>query len=375
MLMIILMLWFIAYLLAQRAPWLRARGIEINLLYALIKTRRLNPWLDKIASKGTRWWRLFFDLSIILGFVQLAFGYFWFVNNLMAYFRRPEAAAPVYPIVPGLTVSLESFVKYMLPAIVLVLVTHEFAHGISARIEGIRVRSVGLALFFIIPGAFVEPDEDDVEAATLRSKLRFFSAGSAVNIILAFLALLLIMALFTQTPSGVLVVNTLEGYPAHGVIEPYSVIIEMNGTRISSIKDLSIFMKRTSPGNIIILKVVDPRGVIKELPLRLAENPWNKSIGFMGVSISDYVPSRLPISPLASVELMTHLLWLHMLSLGVAIVNMMPIYPFDGARFVFALIDKVRGIGEKTKLGLKALMMSSALLLLVLNMILTFARM
>ena len=40
------------------------------------------------------------------------------------------------------------------------IIIHEFSHGILARVENVKINSIGLLLFAIIPGAFVEPDEE-----------------------------------------------------------------------------------------------------------------------------------------------------------------------------------------------------------------------
>ncbi|MCE5338993.1 MAG: site-2 protease family protein, partial [Methanomicrobiaceae archaeon] len=49
--------------------------------------------------------------------------------------------------------------------LLLTIVVHEFGHAILARVEDMRVRSMGLLIAVIPIGAFVEPDEEDVEAA------------------------------------------------------------------------------------------------------------------------------------------------------------------------------------------------------------------
>ena len=72
-----------------------------------------------------------------------------------------------------------------------VLVVHEFGHGIISRVEGVRIKSIGVLLLAVLPGAFVEPDEEDIEKSKRISKLRIFAAGSIFNLSLAAVALLL----------------------------------------------------------------------------------------------------------------------------------------------------------------------------------------
>ena len=56
------------------------------------------------------------------------------------------------------------------------ILVHEGCHGILSRAQAIAVRSVGLLMFVVPIGAFVEPDEPELRRAPLRQRLRIFSA-------------------------------------------------------------------------------------------------------------------------------------------------------------------------------------------------------
>ena len=48
-------------------------------------------------------------------------------------------------------------------ALFVTMVVHEFAHGILSRVEGVRVKSMGIVAVLFAPiAAFVEPDEEDL---------------------------------------------------------------------------------------------------------------------------------------------------------------------------------------------------------------------
>ncbi len=88
-------------------------------------------------------------------------------------------------------------------ALLVTMVVHEFAHGILCRVEGVRVKSMGLAFLLFPIAAFVEPDEDELfgreekgrrvaAQATRGGRIRILSAGVISNFLVAGLA----MALF-----------------------------------------------------------------------------------------------------------------------------------------------------------------------------------
>ena len=65
-------------------------------------------------------------------------------------------------------------------ALAIVAIPHEFAHGIFARLNNLRVKSSGFALFGPILAAFVEPDEKDkvlMEFQELMMAQQFISQG------------------------------------------------------------------------------------------------------------------------------------------------------------------------------------------------------
>ena len=110
-------------------------------------------------------------------------------------------------------------------ALFVTMVVHEFAHGILARVEGVRVKSMGIVALLIAPiAAFVEPDEEELfgtkEKPPLVSKsarIRILSAGVISNFMVAIVA----MALFFGPVIGsispvdrVIVVDVLDGSAA-----------------------------------------------------------------------------------------------------------------------------------------------------------------
>ncbi|GAJ16997.1 unnamed protein product, partial [marine sediment metagenome] len=81
-----------------------------------------------------------------------------------------------------------------------IMTTHEFAHGISASIDGVEIKStgvLGVGLFYLVGfGAFVEVDERELRSSKFHrnTRLRIAAAGTYVNALTAGLAFLLILS-------------------------------------------------------------------------------------------------------------------------------------------------------------------------------------
>jgi membrane-associated protease RseP (regulator of RpoE activity) len=176
--------------------------------------------------------------------------------------------------------------------LLLTMVVHEFGHAILCRVEGIRVKSMGVLMAVIPVGAFVEPDEEDQEKTRGLKKMRMFGAGITNNIFLglACFALLVFMLGFAIPLSTPLIHGVYVDSPAYAAgIPPNSVIREVNGIPVSSRDEVATFLNATKPGDTISL-LVENKGTTSLHTLKLAAWPQDMSdriSGFMGVSYYD----------------------------------------------------------------------------------------
>jgi membrane-associated protease RseP (regulator of RpoE activity) len=169
------------------------------------------------------------------------------------------------------------------------MVVHEFGHAILCRVEGIRVKSMGILLAVIPIGAFVEPDEGDQERSTGLPKMRMFGAGITNNILVGILCFALLIALlgFAVPVNTPLVKGVYVDTPAHMAgIPPNSVLTAINGIPVASPTDVSAILDTTRPGDTVTV-TAETRGVSSGYQITLA--PWprdmsDKTSGFMGVS-------------------------------------------------------------------------------------------
>lgn len=96
--------------------------------------------------------------------------------------------APLIPYFPKLF-NLESFFPplyftYFLVALAIVALSHEFSHGLFAKLWKIKIKTTGLAFFGPFFGAFVEPDEKQMAKAPKKHQLSILAAGTFANIVM-----------------------------------------------------------------------------------------------------------------------------------------------------------------------------------------------
>ncbi|AKG38744.1 MAG: site-2 protease family protein [Infirmifilum sp.] len=313
-------------------------GISLEGAVILLKTRRLNTIIVSFAGRHPKLIRLLGDVSTIIGIGLMIFGLFYFHANLVSFFIRPEAASPVAPIIPGVTLGLDAL-PYFLIAVFLTIVPHELAHAFAASAEGLPLKSTGLFLALVFPGGFAEIDEEKLGSASLRAKLRVLSSGSSANLA-SFIVFALLTSLLIQ-PTGVLIASTIPGYPAQGILEPNDVVIAVNGVPTNTLQDFTRVMETTKPGEAVLLTV--KRGnEIKSIEVILAPRPGNTSRGFLGVQIQQAVNNPL---------LYNVLYWCLVLTSSVAIINMLPAIPLDGGRILQALLEKMFSAEKAKKLA------------------------
>ncbi|MBI5223736.1 site-2 protease family protein [Candidatus Micrarchaeota archaeon] len=135
---------------------------------------------------------------VAYGFVVLKALYSTFVLGIPLISKTASGASLM---LPGVNLP---FIEGIL-ALAIVLIVHEGAHAVLARIGKIPILSSGIVLFGIIPiGAFVEPDEKELSNSDTLTQTRVLVAGSTSNLVTSsiffvlYLAFILIMNLFSS---------------------------------------------------------------------------------------------------------------------------------------------------------------------------------
>lgn len=266
--------WATIYGLSLILP-LNKYGLQVKPLYFVYKTKRFNIALNGTTRRFKRFWLVVWNIGVASSVGLMSYSLYILISNLVKFFQVPEKAGPMVLLLPGITIGLQSL-PFFLIALAIVMITHEAAHGIASRLENIEIQSAGILMVFLLFGAFVEPDEDQLNRARLASKARVYGAGSLVNLLTAVLM-------------------------------------------------------------ILILEIVR----------------W------------DLLPMQI------AYYLFNQLFWIGLLSLNVAIFNMLPLYPFDGDGFLITFVEALKkGSGSKVRVMMSAI----SLLVLAANLTLTFFR-
>ncbi|MDR0980316.1 MAG: site-2 protease family protein [Methanocalculaceae archaeon] len=139
-------------------------------------------------------------------------------------------------------------------ALVFAVVIHEFGHGLLSRVENIRVKYTGILALVIPIGAFVEPDEEEIEKSPLATKLRMFGAGITNNMMVGAICIVALVLLLGMVVPGTVpfVQGIYEGYPADlAGMQPGTVILAIDGVPVANSTDMSAILSSTVPGQTI----------------------------------------------------------------------------------------------------------------------------
>src|SRR3989344_6027713 len=301
--------------------------------------------MDKLAKNFKFILKPISYLSITIGFVGMAFISYVIIKGTFALLFIPNSPPALAPVLPGVKVPglpNLSFWHWII-SIFIVAVIHEFSHGVFARLFNIKVQNTGFLFFGPILGAFVEPDEKQLQKTSKRKQLAVLSAGPFSNIVLAMIILLLITFVTNPIQSKLLDFDNIQvnklipDFPAAKANIPAPFIINsVNEKEIKNLSDFVAVTEQIKPNQKIYLNT--DKG---KYELVTAENPQNKSRGFLGVTdFSINTKFKSNIDPnLGNVFLWFSKLifWLFVVNLGIGLFNLLPLGPIDGGRMFLVL--------------------------------------
>ncbi len=342
--------------------WRNRKKLEFQGVLVLYRTKRFLEVIESVANKSPRFWKILGSFAVILCFYFMFFGVSYLANSALKVAVGEIKESELKLVLPAPVKSTEiGYAHIFLPfwiwilVIFFILVPHEFAHGIIARVEKVKIKSVGLLLFLIFPGAFVEPDEKQLKRKRLFSKLRVFAAGSFANIVVSFSVFIIGALLWSSVANGIAIEKVVENSPAYfSGLKEGMIIKNINGERINydfafysnfvlskaqpesfgaRIYLLGILTNWTfvnytfKPGDKITVET--DRG---NFTVVLSEHPEIENAPYMGIVVS---------SEQGSFDfLFRFLALLSMLSFAVAVINLLPLYPLDGGQMIKALLEE-----------------------------------
>jgi len=361
--------WILLYVVAN-VFHLDKHGLEVKPGYFMYKSKALNSYLDKAANKWPTLWLALSNIGVAFSIGLMVLSIYFLANNLLRFFLPPIGqASPVFPAIPVLFIRLY-WLPYFFFAAAIIILTHELAHGIVARLEGIPVLSTGVLAFLLIFGAFVEPDEKEFEKVPILSRLRMLAAGSSTNLVAAILFLLLVTGLFAP-PSGLLIQEVVPDGPAYTAgLRQWDVIKAIDGNLVQVPLDFSRLMSNVTPGTTVSVIVLQAS---REIPRNITTeaDPDNSSRAILGIvsSFSPYRQNLIGLDQYTGINLYWSLFWTYLLGVSVAIFNMLPAYPFDGERVLYYPLAT---LVKKRKRELRWALSGFAYGLFILNIVLSF---
>jgi membrane-associated protease RseP (regulator of RpoE activity) len=391
--------------------------------------------INKVGTKYKRTLDFLSYVSIGIGYILMATMIYLFGKIVYIYISLPEVVKavkvpPIIPLVPYLPQLFkldflpDFYFTYWIVILAIIAITHEFAHGIFAAANKVRIKSTGFGFFpFFLPvflAAFVEQDDKDMVRKSKFTQMAILSAGTFANILTAifFFGVLLVFFSLMFTPAGVIFnsyataivpvsnIDSINGIDLvdHDYVEVMKLIdkegfsdikigeenylgvkdisgdgnlallyydapainaklqgaiFEVNGVNVLNKVELQMELEKYSPGETISIKTKGDEFL--EYDITLEQNPYTKS-GWLGIEFNEQRRQGVigkVYSWLASFKdahtyyepkydgwsdfVYNLLWWLVLISLSVALVNMLPVGMFDGGRFFYLTVLGITG--------------------------------
>ncbi|MEK6889630.1 MAG: site-2 protease family protein [Nanoarchaeota archaeon] len=286
-------------------------------------------------------------LVIASGFVLMASIIYLLGFTLYIYLQQAKDSAiakipAVFPLIPYFPqlFNLESFFPpfyftYFILAIAIIAISHEFSHGIFARLFNVKIKSTGFAFLGPFLGAFVEQDDKQMLKTSKVQQMTILAAGTFANVIMMILFSILLVFFFhvSYTPSGFIFnsyaiseinlsdvdqannlsasnltfipvqvndktfyatekslsyskdnnLNTLLAYDDSPAFKAKlsGAIIEVDNTKITSQADLSLALSNHKPGDLINIKTINSTEAITNYDITLGERDGKAYLGIL----------------------------------------------------------------------------------------------
>ncbi len=275
----------------------------------------------------------FIFASLLIGAWQVISGVFSVAASIAAsspnYTPLSTATPALVPAIPGITLPLFAGVL----SLAVILIVHEFSHGILSRVYKVKIKKVGLVLFGVLPlGAFVEPDEKHLSKIEKYKQNNMFIAGISANFLFTFIFFILTLIFFTYiTPNisttSLQISSVNVGSPSYNVITPGSIIEQWNGVTVKNISSLESVASADKPFSKVVVTT-------NSSTYSLTAN----SSGKIGVFITSITAIKSGLYYSIALFIFQFLTLSLILNFLIAVVNLLPFPGFDGWRIYKNLI-------------------------------------
>ncbi|MCD7782252.1 MAG: site-2 protease family protein [Methanosphaera sp.] len=338
--------WILAFILRRRFDNISIQGIVL-----MLKTDRLEGLIDYVARKAPRLWRTLMNLSIPIGIFSMILMVVSILYSIEIMFETPTVSLILPGVdIPGSPIYIPFFSGLL--ALATVMIIHEGGHGVLSRVEGISIDSVGLLLLAVIPGAFVEPNEEQTRNVNGISRLRVYLAGPMFNIMLCIIALILTLLIGgfiadanIYTSDGLEISSVVPSSPAEGVLDDDMVIYAINNYSVNDSQSLSNILSGVSINETVSLTT--DQGVYN---ITTGSNPNNSTSSYIGIRTQEHTvvtpeaeDKYGTIIPAILSQLEEFFYLVFFLNFAVGTFNLLPMKPLDGGLILEELLKiKIR---------------------------------
>lgn len=286
-------------------------------------------------------------LVIASGFILMASIIYLLGFTLYIYLQQAKTSAiakipAVFPLIPYFPklFNLESFFPpfyftYFIIAIAIIAISHEFSHGIFARLFNVKIKSTGFAFLGPFLGAFVEQDDKQMLKISRTEQMTILGAGTFANVIMMILFGIVLVIFFNlaYTSSGFIFnsyaisevnlsdisnINNLQNenltfipilsnnktfYATQNSLsytqknnlssiivyddtpafqaKLFGAITEIDNTKVSSQQEISLALSKHIPRDVIKIKTINSTGDTTSYDIRLAERDGKAYLGIV----------------------------------------------------------------------------------------------
>jgi len=317
---------------------------------ALYRTKIGLKLIDKIGTRHSGFIKGFARIGIVIGYLGMALIMVFIIKGVYDLLFVPEAAAVISPVIPGVPIpGSPIFVPfwYGIISLFIVVLIHEFSHGIVARAHGLKVLNTGIVFFGPLIGAFVEPDEKKLKKEKDVVKCNVFAAGPFSNVITAVIIVLLMLFVFSPMidkyvqPIGVSFTDLESDMPAEQAgLEIGVVYNKINNQTVETVEDFILAFD-----NVGVNETVYIGNEQNTYPVVTTNRPENPEWPVIGVFLKTMYTNENNLLMKGFLWFIGLLWWIYVLSLGLGLANLLPLGPVDGGRMIH--VSLVRTFGEK----------------------------
>lgn len=293
--------YWLCIVLLDRKGLLNKYNITAHGPLLMIRTQKGQVFLDKL-SVHKKLWRTFANIGLpamLIGMFVMFLMILFVDYSLISSFQTHTVPPPgkfneprnIF-LIPGLNEYIP--LEWGIIALIITLVVHEFSHAILCKVEEIKVKSMGLLVFFIPVGGFAEPDEEQLmgkkedesdekqksppaadgmisqakgeevagpskKLATRSERVRVLTAGVMANFVVALIAFsLFFIFLSSVSPVGdVMVTGVVAGSPAElAGVKQNMILTGIDGKEVKTAQDFLAYANKLEPGTNISLNLV-----------------------------------------------------------------------------------------------------------------------